>query len=220
MIEIRAVGQLLCLSVTLPLLRNKLIHPFLAIYYHHHYYYYCYYYCCYYHFLQEPSDNLNLAIQRPTHGGPFIISKLPLRDIIMSYRSDSVAFRQAAIAFGGIGLAIFSTKLLMFGWSKWRDMQIRYSSRPSMNFAHFYTLSRQPSWFLCDLHGRKAQGNHDFSDSFKLCLHLLFFCMLCFTCVKPSLMKGSCQLQHMLCTKVLDRCLLRSCFQIIFLMLQ
>ncbi|KAL0049916.1 hypothetical protein WJX82_000749 [Trebouxia sp. C0006] len=81
----------------------------------------------------EPSDNLNLAIQRPTHGGPFIISKLPLRDIIMSYRSDSVAFRQAAIAFGGIGLAIFSTKLLMFGWSKWRDMQISKQRRQAAN---------------------------------------------------------------------------------------
>ncbi len=166
--------MLVCHSASAPQQVNTSIPCNMLLYYHHHYYY-CYYYCCYYHFLQEPSDNLNLAIQRPTHGGPFIISKLPLRDIIMSYRSDSVAFRQAAIAFGGIGLAILSTKLLMFGWSKWRDMQIRYSSWPSMNFAHFYTLSRQPSWFPCDLHGRKAQGNHDFSDSFKLCLHLLFF---------------------------------------------
>lgn len=83
----------------------------------------------YSHFLQQqdPSDHHNLAIQQPTDGGPFVISKLPLKDIIKSYRSESVAFREAAIAFGGIGLAIFSTKLLMFGWSKWRDRQIRYS---------------------------------------------------------------------------------------------
>lgn len=73
----------------------------------------------------DPSDHRNLAIQRPTDGGPFIISKLPLKDIITSYRSESVAYREAAIALGGIGLAIFSTKLLMFGWSKWRDMRIR-----------------------------------------------------------------------------------------------
>ncbi|KAL0027515.1 hypothetical protein WJX77_007171 [Trebouxia sp. C0004] len=73
---------------------------------------------------KDPSDHRKLAIQRPTDGGPFIFSKLPLREVIKSYRSDSVAYRQAAIAFGGIGLAIFSTKLLIFGWSKWRDMQI------------------------------------------------------------------------------------------------
>ncbi|KAL0022091.1 hypothetical protein WJX79_006541 [Trebouxia sp. C0005] len=73
----------------------------------------------------DPRDPHNLAIQRPTDGGPFVISKLPLKDIIKSYCSDSVAFREAAIAFGGIGLAIFSTKLLMFGWSNWRDMRIR-----------------------------------------------------------------------------------------------
>ncbi len=73
---------------------------------------------------------------------------------------------------------------------------------------HFCTLSRQTSWFPCGLHGCKAQGNYDSSGGFKLCLRLLFLCMLCFTFVKSSLMKASCQLQHMLCTKVLARIVL------------
>lgn len=87
---------------------------------------------------QGSPDSSSFAIQQPSNGGPYVISKLPLREVITSYHAESHTFKLAAWAFGGVGVAILGTKAAMFGWSKWRDRRIRYE----------LNLSERAQWHL------------------------------------------------------------------------
>ena len=74
--------------------------------------------------VQGPNTIL-LKLQKPRNGKPFVISDKSLNDIVESYQQNAAGFKAAAFLFGGIGLAIFGTKLARYGLFKWKERGIR-----------------------------------------------------------------------------------------------
>lgn len=54
-----------------------------------------------------------------------MISDKSLHDIVESYQQNAAGFKAAAVVFGGIGLAIFGTKLAQYGYFRWKERGIR-----------------------------------------------------------------------------------------------
>ena len=75
-------------------------------------------------YVQGPST-IVLKLQKPRDGKPFVISDKSLNDIVESYQQNAAGFKAAAVVFGGIGLAIFGTKLAQYGYFKWKERGIR-----------------------------------------------------------------------------------------------
>lgn len=73
----------------------------------------------------QGSSNPTVKLQKPRNGKPFVISDKSLHDIVDSYQQNAAGFKVAAVFFGGIGLAIFGTKLAQYGYFKWRERGIR-----------------------------------------------------------------------------------------------
>lgn len=76
-------------------------------------------------FCVQGSSNTVLVLQKPRNGKPFVISNKSFNDIVDSYEQNAAGFKAAAILFGGIGLAIFGTKLAQYGYFKWKERGIR-----------------------------------------------------------------------------------------------
>ena len=73
----------------------------------------------------QGSPTTGLKLQKPRNGKPFVISDKSLHDIVESYQQNAAGFKAAAVVFGGIGLAIFGTKLAQYGYFRWKERGIR-----------------------------------------------------------------------------------------------